>query len=107
VPIQTVIVVTAGDVGTQNALTQSNRFSLRGLRPLRSIVDAGSVAVNPNWPRVSRALAEHGVSIRASTLAAAEPRAKKRLGTGAAIQATPEPHAGGRPSIPPTQESQK
>ena len=50
-------------------------------------LDAGGVLVNPNWSRVSRALAEHGVSVGAPALAAAEPRAKKRLDTGAALQA--------------------
>jgi putative hydrolase of the HAD superfamily len=51
-------------------------------------LDAGGVLVNPNWSRVSRVLAGHGVTIGASALAAAEPRAKKRLDTGAVIQAT-------------------
>jgi putative hydrolase of the HAD superfamily len=56
-------------------------------------LDAGGVLVNPNWSRVSVALAEHGVSVEAAALAAAEPRAKKRLDTGE-IQATPEPQRG-------------
>src|SRR5438876_1329179 len=62
--------------------------------PIQTVfLDAGGVLVNPNWSRVSVALAEHGVTVGASTLAAAEPRAKKRLDT-AAIQATPEPQRG-------------
>jgi len=63
--------------------------------PIQTVfLDAGGVLVNPNWSRVSLALAERGVSVGASALAAAEPRAKKRLDTGAAIQATPEPQRG-------------
>jgi putative hydrolase of the HAD superfamily len=62
--------------------------------PIQTVfLDAGGVLVNPNWSRVSLALAEHGVSVEASALAAAEPRAKKRLDTGE-IQATPEPQRG-------------
>ena len=62
--------------------------------PIQTVfLDAGGVLVNPNWSRVSLALAGHGVSVAAAALAAAEPRAKKRLDT-AAIQATPEPQRG-------------
>jgi len=62
--------------------------------PIQTVfLDAGGVLVNPNWSRVSRALMEHGVSVRAPSLAEAEPRAKKRLDTGA-IQSTPEPRRG-------------
>ena len=42
-------------------------------------LDAGGVLVNPNWTRVSATLAEHGVLAPADRLAAAEPRAKRRL----------------------------
>jgi len=51
-------------------------------------LDAGGVLVFPNWTRVSETLGRHGVSVTAAELAAAEPRAKKRLDTGAAIQGT-------------------
>ena len=51
-------------------------------------LDAGGVLVFPNWVRVSDALARHGVIVPAPRLAAAEPRAKKQLDTGATIQAT-------------------
>jgi HAD superfamily hydrolase (TIGR01509 family) len=51
-------------------------------------LDAGGVLVNPNWDRVSAALARHGVAVTAAALAAAEPHAKRQLDTGAAIQAT-------------------
>jgi len=51
-------------------------------------LDAGGVLVFPNWIRVSDALARHGVIVPAPRLAAAEPRAKKQLDTGATIQAT-------------------
>ena len=51
-------------------------------------LDAGGVLVWPNWLRISETLARHGVDVAADVLAAAEPRAKKRLDTGATIQAT-------------------
>ena len=51
-------------------------------------LDAGGVLVWPNWERISRTLARHGVNVTAEALAAAEPRAKKRLDTGETIQAT-------------------
>jgi HAD superfamily hydrolase (TIGR01509 family) len=51
-------------------------------------LDAGGVLVWPNWIRISDTLARHGIRVPASTLAAAEPRAKKRLDTGTTIQAT-------------------
>lgn len=51
-------------------------------------LDAGGVLVDPNWDRVSAALAGHGVEVAAAALAAAEPHAKKQLDTGSAIQAT-------------------
>ena len=51
-------------------------------------LDAGGVLVFPNWIRVSDALARHGVIVPAPRLAAAEPRAKKQLDTGATIKAT-------------------
>jgi HAD superfamily hydrolase (TIGR01509 family) len=57
-------------------------------------LDAGGVLVNPNWMRVSAALASHGVDVPADTLAAAEPRAKRRLDTGETIQATNDQQRG-------------
>jgi HAD superfamily hydrolase (TIGR01509 family) len=57
--------------------------------PIQTVfLDAGGVLVNPNWARVSDALAAHGVTTTAAALEAAEPRAKKRLDTGPTIQAT-------------------
>jgi putative hydrolase of the HAD superfamily len=57
--------------------------------PIQTVfLDAGGVLVNPNWVRVSEGLAAHGVVVPAVALAAAEPAAKKRLDTGATIQAT-------------------
>jgi putative hydrolase of the HAD superfamily len=57
-------------------------------------LDAGGVLVNPNWVRVSTALALHGVDVPADRLAAAEPRAKRRLDTGDTIQATNDAQRG-------------
>ena len=51
-------------------------------------LDAGGVLVFPNWTRVSDALARHGVQIDAVALAAADPRAKRRLDLGDTIQGT-------------------
>jgi HAD superfamily hydrolase (TIGR01509 family) len=49
---------------------------------------AGGVLVNPNWDRVAAVLAEHGLSVPAARLEAAEPHAKKQLDTGEKVQAT-------------------
>jgi len=57
-------------------------------------LDAGGVLVNPNWSRVSDVLARHRVAASAGALAAAEPRAKKRLDTGDTIQATNDQQRG-------------
>jgi HAD superfamily hydrolase (TIGR01549 family) len=46
-------------------------------------LDAGGVLVFPNWSRISRVLATHGVQVDPAVLAAAEPRAKLILDTGA------------------------
>jgi HAD superfamily hydrolase (TIGR01549 family) len=51
-------------------------------------LDAGGVLVWPNWTRVSDALSRRGVVVTAAQLAAAEPRAKKRLDTADTIQTT-------------------
>jgi HAD superfamily hydrolase (TIGR01509 family) len=57
-------------------------------------LDAGGVLVNPNWNRVSDGLAAHGVHTSASTLAAAEPHAKRRLDIGDTIRATNDQQRG-------------
>lgn len=63
--------------------------------PVQTVfLDAGGVLVNPNWVRVSAKLAEHGVAAPAELLAAAEPRAKRRLDTGDTIQATNDEQRG-------------
>jgi HAD superfamily hydrolase (TIGR01509 family) len=63
--------------------------------PIQTVfLDAGGVLVWPNWSRVSDALGRHGVHVPAAALAAAEPRAKKRLDTGDIIQATNDQQRG-------------
>lgn len=63
--------------------------------PIQTLfLDAGGVLVNPNWDRVSDALARHGVSVAAARMAEAEPRAKKRLDTGDTIRATNDQQRG-------------
>jgi HAD superfamily hydrolase (TIGR01509 family) len=57
-------------------------------------LDAGGVLVWPNWSRVTDALGRRGVHVAAAALAAAEPRAKKRLDTGETIQATNDQQRG-------------
>jgi HAD superfamily hydrolase (TIGR01509 family) len=57
--------------------------------PIQTVfLDAGGVLVNPNWSRISSALARHGVAVSAATQAHAEPPAKKRMDTGDTISAT-------------------
>jgi HAD superfamily hydrolase (TIGR01509 family) len=57
--------------------------------PIQTVfLDAGGVLVNPNWSRGSDTLARHGVQASATALAAAEPRAKKRIDTREMIKAT-------------------
>lgn len=51
-------------------------------------LDAGGVLVFPNWRKISEALAVHGVAAPADALAAAEPRAKRRLDNAQTIRAT-------------------
>src|SRR5690242_8275571 len=53
--------------------------------PKTLFLDAGGVLIFPNWNRVSAALADRGVDVEASTLAAAEPHAKRRIDTGAIV----------------------
>jgi HAD superfamily hydrolase (TIGR01509 family) len=63
--------------------------------PIQTVfLDAGGVLVWPNWSRVTDALGRHGVHVPAAALAAAEPRAKKRLDTGETIQATNDQQRG-------------
>jgi putative hydrolase of the HAD superfamily len=63
--------------------------------PIQTVfLDAGGVLVWPNWARVSDTLERHGVRVPTARLAAAEPRAKKRLDTGETIQATNDQQRG-------------
>jgi HAD superfamily hydrolase (TIGR01549 family) len=63
--------------------------------PIQTVfLDAGGVLVYPNWTRVSETLVRHGVHVAAAPLAAAEPRAKKRMDTGATIGATNDEQRG-------------
>jgi len=63
--------------------------------PIQTVfLDAGGVLVNPNWERVSAALAAHGVAVPAAALAAAEPRAKKQLDCGTIVQAANDQQRG-------------
>jgi HAD superfamily hydrolase (TIGR01509 family) len=63
--------------------------------PIQTVfLDAGGVLVNPNWSRVSEVLGRHGVEAPAGLLAAAEPRAKKRIDTGETIRATNDQQRG-------------
>ena len=63
--------------------------------PIQTVfLDAGGVLVNPNWSRVSETMGRHGVAVSATVLAAADPRAKKRLDTGETIQATNDQQRG-------------
>lgn len=63
--------------------------------PIQTVfLDAGGVLVNPNWTRVSDALACHGVAVSAEALAAAEPHAKRKLDTGGTISATNDQQRG-------------
>jgi len=51
-------------------------------------LDAGGVLVNPNWARVSEALARHGVHVDAARLGAAEAHAKHEMDTADRIRTT-------------------
>src|ERR1700750_631299 len=63
--------------------------------PIQTVfLDAGGGLVNPNGSRVSETLARYGVAAPAASLAAAEPRAKKRTDTGETICATNHQHGG-------------
>ena len=57
--------------------------------PLETVfLDAGGVLLFPNWSLISRALADHGVSVSPEALARAEHPAKRRLDVGGTIAAT-------------------
>jgi len=63
--------------------------------PIQTVfLDAGGVLVNPNWHRVSDALARRGVHVQAERMAEAEPLAKKRIDTGDTIRATNDQQRG-------------
>jgi HAD superfamily hydrolase (TIGR01509 family) len=56
---------------------------------LRTVfLDAGGVLVFPNWTRISEGLAKHGVAVDPSTLACAEPIAKRKLDDSRTIRVT-------------------
>jgi putative hydrolase of the HAD superfamily len=57
-------------------------------------LDAGGVLVYPNWSRVAAVLAERGVHVAAPALAAAEPRAKRRLDTDQTVQSSDDAQRG-------------
>ncbi len=66
-------------------------------RPMRLetvFLDAGGVLMNPNFARVSEALARHGVEVTAERLAAAEPHAKRALDAERTIVATKDDQRG-------------
>jgi HAD superfamily hydrolase (TIGR01509 family) len=63
--------------------------------PLETVfLDAGGVLLFPNWRRVSDALAQQDVDLSPEALAAAEPRAKRRLDAGDTIAATTDASRG-------------
>lgn len=57
-------------------------------------LDAGGVLVFPNWSRVAGALGRHGVTVGATALAAAEPRAKRQIDIGTTISSTNDQQRG-------------
>lgn len=57
-------------------------------------LDAGGVLMNPNFARVSEALARHGVEVPAGRLAAAEPYAKRALDVERTIVSTKDDQRG-------------
>ena len=62
---------------------------------LRTVfLDAGGVLLFPNWTKVSEALARHGVAVPSSTLARAEPLAKKQIDDQTTIAATTDAKRG-------------
>ena len=66
-----------------------------GAMQMRTVfLDAGGVLVFPNWIRIAAALAEHGVTTAPEALAAAEPRAKRRLDTDQTVQSSDDAKRG-------------
>jgi putative hydrolase of the HAD superfamily len=57
-------------------------------------LDAGGVLIHPNWVRVSAALEKQGVHVDASTLRAAEPRAKRQLDAARVVGGTTDARRG-------------
>ena len=57
-------------------------------------LDAGGVLVNPNWTRVSEALARRGVLVEPARLEKAEPYAKRDLDTAPRIRSTTDQSRG-------------
>jgi putative hydrolase of the HAD superfamily len=75
-------------------ISRPARNTIAGV-PLETVfLDAGGVLLFPNWQRVSDALARHGVRVSPDALAAAEPRAKRRLDVGDTIAATTDASRG-------------
>jgi len=65
-----------------------------GVRLDTMFLDAGGVLMNPNFARVSEALARHGVEVPAARLSAAEPHAKHALDVERTILATRDDQRG-------------
>ena len=57
-------------------------------------LDAGGVLVHPNWHRVAEALAQHGTSVDAAALFAAEPHAKREMDLGSLMARTTDQQRG-------------
>jgi HAD superfamily hydrolase (TIGR01549 family) len=58
-------------------------------------IDAGGVIVEPNWQRVSDALAQHGVDVSAEALSGADPHARRQLDLGGPVNAAYNDHQRG------------
>lgn len=57
-------------------------------------LDAGGVLVHPSWPRVSRALADEGVTVSAEALSRAEPFAMRALDDSTIVGTTDDQKRG-------------
>ncbi|MFN7976765.1 MAG: HAD-IA family hydrolase [Vicinamibacterales bacterium] len=57
-------------------------------------LDAGGVLVHPNWHRVAAALAQHGTTVDAAALFAAEPHAKREMDLGSLMARTNDQQRG-------------
>jgi len=51
-------------------------------------LDAGATLVWPNWHRISRVFADHGIAVDPGSLAAADPRVRRLLDTEAIVSAS-------------------